>query len=108
MKICIPIKDEKSFLIYNDINNTPNIMIFDTNTKNFYVKNTSEMNLGEIIDYLIDNNVNRLISNVNIIHHHKYISCKDIIIYKPNEKVDAFHNINLFISNNLVIDKKKH
>ena len=108
MKICIPIKDERSFQVCSDINNAPNIIIFDTSTNNFYVKNTSEMNLGSIIDYLIDNGINRLISNVSIIHHHKYISCRDIIIYKPNYNVDAFSNINLFISNELTIDQKKH
>lgn len=108
MKICIPIKDEKSFQVCNDINNTPNILIFDTNTKNFYVKNTSEMNLGRIVDYLLDNNISRLISNVSVIHHHKYIACRDIIIYKPNVSLDAFSNINLFAANRLAIDQKKH
>ena len=108
MKICIPIEDEQSFQVCNDINKTPNIMIFDTNTKSFYVKNTSEMNLGAIIDYLIDNDISRLISNVSVLYHHKYISCKDIIIYKPNLSVDAFYNINLFMSNRLKVDKKDH
>ncbi|GAA0715385.1 hypothetical protein GCM10008904_32180 [Paraclostridium ghonii] len=108
MKICIPIKDEMNFQVCSDINNAPNIIIFDTSTNDFYVKNISEMNLGRTIDYLIDNKINRLISNVSVIHHHKYISCKDIIIYKPNNNVDAFSNIKLFVANRLTIDQKKH
>ncbi|MEG2789726.1 MAG: hypothetical protein RR942_18105, partial [Romboutsia sp.] len=71
MKVCLPIKDEKEFQIYNDINNTPNIIIFDTNTKNYIVKDTSKMILGNIIQYLIDNKVDRIIATVNTMHHHK-------------------------------------
>ena len=108
MKVCIPIKNQNNFQIFNDINNTPNIMIFDTTINNFYVKDTSKMNLGQIIDYLLENNVKRLISNVKISYHNKYISCKDIVIYIPNYEFDALYNINLFILNKLKVDKTKH
>lgn len=108
MKVCIPIKDENKFQIYSDINNTPNIIIFDTDTRDYSIKNTSQMVLGNIIQYLIDNNVDRIISTVNNINHHKYISCKNIIIYKPDYSVDAFYNMELFMSNKLKIDKKEH
>ena len=108
MKVCIPIKDERTFQIYSDINNTPNIIIFDTSTRDYFIKDTSKMTLGNIIQYLIDNNIKRIISSVSTTHHHKYISCKDIMIYKPDKSVDAFSNIDLFISNKLKIDKKNH
>ena len=108
MKICIPIKDEIQFQLYNDINNTPNIIIFDTGTRDYVIKDTSKMTLGNIIQYLIDNNINRIISSVSNINHNKYISCKDIIIYKPDKSVDAFSNIDLFMSNRLKVDKKDH
>ncbi len=108
MKVCIPIKDQNQYRLCDDINNAPNIIIFDTTNKDYIIKDTSQMNLGAIVQFLLDNNVNRLISNVSVIHHHKYISCKDIVIYQPDKSVNAFSNINLFMANKLKIDNRKH
>lgn len=108
MKVCIPVKDQNQYQLCNDINNAPNIIIFDTVTKDYTIKDTSQMNLGTMVQFLIDNNVTRLISSVNVIHHHKYISCRDIIIYKPDKSANAFSNMDLFIANKLKIDKKNH
>ncbi|EPZ62335.1 hypothetical protein H477_5489 [[Clostridium] sordellii ATCC 9714] len=56
MKVCIPIYDERRFQLYQDINNAPNIIIFDTDNNEYIVKDTSKNTLGEIIQFLIDKN----------------------------------------------------
>lgn len=108
MKVCIPIYDERRFQLYQDINNAPNIIIFDTDTNEYIVKDTSKNTLGEIIQFLIDKNISRVISNVKNDNHHKYMSCKDIVIYKPNLNGNAFFNMELFMVNELKIDKREH
>lgn len=101
MKVCIPIKDSMNYELPSDINNTPNIFIFDTQNNTHFVKNTSNMNLGQIIQYLMEEDVTGIISYINTPQHYKYIVGRNIKVYDPTVGYNAIANMNLFKSSHL-------
>lgn len=99
MKVCIPIKDTIRYDVSDDLNNTKNIFIFDSERNTHFTIDTSSMNLGQIIEFLLSNNIKAIISPINIPQHYKYIATRNIAVYDPIKNLNAIENMNLFKSN---------
>ena len=50
------------------------------------------MNLGQRIQYMLDNNIMHLVASVNVEQHYKYITSRNKTIYEPNLNTNALIN----------------
>lgn len=108
MKICVPINNAVKWDMNTDISDALKFLVFDVKSKEYKVIDVFNMNLGEKIKYLVDNDIMHLIAIVSTPQEYKYILGKYITLYLPEKEASSVENIHLLLSNKLEVDKAQH
>jgi predicted Fe-Mo cluster-binding NifX family protein len=92
MKVCVPINNINILDINPDLSKALRLLVYDGQTGDQIIVNISYMNLGQRIQYMLDNNIMHLVASVNVEQHYKYITSRNITIYEPNLNTNALIN----------------
>lgn len=101
MKICVPTYNDDRLSINTDLSTAKYLLIYSGLCSDYEIVDISKLNLGQKVQYMLDNNIMHLVAFVTIEQHYKYITSRGITIYNPNTNMNAYENAYAVDSNKI-------